>query len=130
MENIVPREKWLYNDRGMMKWMGWLLSDHSAYMDEEKIKERKQPQHTQMKSGQISERLNNSWLHANEVLIQVNVLEDDYLIPEFKGIVAGFGSGQIYLQLDNSEFKILQVEQIRWIGSVKDGKWWDDEYPL
>lgn len=25
MENNVPREKWLYPDRGMKKWLGWIL---------------------------------------------------------------------------------------------------------
>ena len=40
MENNVPREKWLYPDRCMKKWLGWILSDHSAYMEEASISER------------------------------------------------------------------------------------------
>ncbi|POD88767.1 hypothetical protein S101258_00481 [Lactiplantibacillus plantarum subsp. plantarum] len=35
MERVVPREKWLYDDRGMMKWMGWILAGHSAYLETE-----------------------------------------------------------------------------------------------
>ncbi|WP_288530584.1 hypothetical protein [uncultured Lactiplantibacillus sp.] len=33
MERVVPCEKWLYDDRGMMKWMGWILAGHSAYLE-------------------------------------------------------------------------------------------------
>ena len=40
MENNVPREKWLYPDRCMKKWLGWILSDHSAYMEKASISER------------------------------------------------------------------------------------------
>ncbi len=28
----VPRDQWLYNDRGMMKWLGYFLSDHTQDM--------------------------------------------------------------------------------------------------
>ena len=39
MENNVPQEKWLYPDRCMKKWLGWILSDHSAYMEKASISE-------------------------------------------------------------------------------------------
>lgn len=28
----VPKEKWLYHDRCMAKWMGFFMSDHTEYM--------------------------------------------------------------------------------------------------
>lgn len=32
----VPRDQWLYNDRGMMKWLGYFLSDHTQDMTDKK----------------------------------------------------------------------------------------------
>lgn len=126
MEQIVPREKWLYNDRGMMKWMGWLLSDHSAFMENAKGKELVHPAKPEMDEEKINNQLQQAWNNSNEVSIQINVLENDSYLPEFIGRVVGFDSGQIYLQLSEGETKLLHVEEIRSVELIKNGKWWAD----
>ncbi len=35
----VQRDQWLYNDRGMMKWLGYFLSDHTQDMTDKKSEE-------------------------------------------------------------------------------------------
>ncbi|MCH4007926.1 DNA-directed RNA polymerase subunit beta [Companilactobacillus sp.] len=127
MERIVPRDKWLYNDRGMMKWMGWLLSDHSAFMEGEKNKENLQPILPQMGVVDISDRLQQAWESADYVSIQLNVLNHDNFVPELVGVVVGFDAGRIYLQMDSGETKLLRVEEIRSVIPVREDKWWNDD---
>ncbi|AKP66813.1 hypothetical protein [Companilactobacillus ginsenosidimutans] len=130
MEQIVPREKWLYNDRGMMKWMGWLLSDHSAFMEGEKVKERLTPVKPEMEVEIISEQLKDAWENSKSVSVQINVLENDEYVPEIEGVVVGFDTGRIYLQLDSGETRLLHLEEIRCVNIQKNDKWWTDGYAL
>lgn len=39
MERSVSEVLCLYPDRGMQKWLGWILSDHSAYMEDQPYSE-------------------------------------------------------------------------------------------
>ena len=119
-----------HQDRGMMKWMGWLLSDHSAFMEGEKIKERRQPIKKEMDVEKISERLKKAWEDSSSVSIQINVMENNDLVPEIEGVVVGFDTGRIYLQLDSGETRLLHTEEIRCVELQKSGKWWTDGYTI
>lgn len=109
MERIAPREKWLYNDRGMMKWMAWLLSDHSAFMDAEK----KQEQAVTMATEKFSIILKGAWERVKLVSIQLNMLEDDQFVTDIHGVILGYGEGSVTLQLDNGHTRTILVEEIR-----------------
>ena len=64
MENNVPREKWLYPDRCMKKWLGWILSDHSAYMEKASISERPVEPKPEQSQETISDILEDAWQNA------------------------------------------------------------------
>lgn len=74
--NNVPRERWLYNDRGMAKWMGWLLSDHSAYLNEAAKSDLPAAPLSEMTAEDIDSTLQNAWLNSKAVSIQLAPLYD------------------------------------------------------
>lgn len=130
MEQIVPREKWLYNDRGMMKWMGWLLSDHSAFMEKSKLQEAGKDVKPEMDQRQVSKNLASAWENGEVVTIQMNSIEDNSFVPEIKGQVIGFNAGQIYLLLEEGTTSRLNVENIRYVTATPSQKWWLDDNAL
>lgn len=85
MERVVPREKWLYDDRGMMKWMGWILAGHSAYLETEQQQQRPTPARPEMALPQIDSVLQTSWQEGAAVTLQLNVLENNQHVAEFSG---------------------------------------------
>lgn len=129
MEHVVPREQWLYNDRGMMKWMGWLLSDHSAYMDSQR---RDNQRHNyvaeQMDLTVINQVLQQSWTTSQAVEIQLNILDNSQFVPMITGIVGGFDEGRIYLEQSDGQIVVLEVEQIRNVTMSSKQKWWLNDY--
>lgn len=130
MEQIVPREKWLYNDRGMMKWMGWLLSDHSAFIEKSKIKESAGEIKPEMNQQQISQNLAKAWENGEIVTIQMNLIEANSYVPEIKGQVIGFNTGQIYVLLEEGTTRRLTVGDIRYVLKTTSQKWWLNDNSL
>lgn len=124
MERIVPREKWLYDDRGMIKWMGWILSDHSAYM--EGASQQAQPREVkpEMAAAEISANLQTAWKSGQTVLIQSDTLENNCFTAEYQGTVAGYQGDQIYLQLANDSVKFFHLDEIRYVELQAAEKWW------
>lgn len=130
MERIVPREKWLYNDRGMMKWMGWLLSDHSAFMEKAKGKETPTTIKPEMDTRSISNNLARAWERKQTIIIQMNAIEGNAFVPEMKGQIIGFNAGQVYLLGEDGSTKLLYVENIRYAALSNDQKWWMNDDTL
>lgn len=130
MEQIVPREKWLYNDRGMMKWMGWLLSDHSAFMERSKRLESIKDVKPEMDQQQISQNLASAWENGAMATIQMNTIEANTFVPEIKGQIIGFNAGQIYVLLEEGTTKRLYVGDIRYVTTTPSQKWWLDDNSL
>ena len=126
MERIVPREKWLYNDRGMMKWMGWLLSDHSAFLDSVHTSERPRHIDDEMDNLSISNCLQSSLDYSKSITIQLDILNNNNYVPEIHGIVAGFDSNQVYLYLEDGSVKSIFAEDIRYAEIEERDKWWNE----
>ena len=124
MENNVPREKWLYPDRCMKKWLGWILSDHSAYMEEAAISE----QPVQPKPEQTQETINgvleDAWQNSKIVAVQIGTPYDDRLLPDIEGAVIGHWDDQVYLQLKTGEMKSINAAEIRNVQLLNPDRWW------
>ncbi|MBQ0835818.1 hypothetical protein [Lactiplantibacillus pentosus] len=130
MERVVPREKWLYDDRGMMKWMGWILAGHSAYLETEQQQQRPTPARPEMALPQIDSVLQTSWQEGAAVTLQLNVLENNQHVAEFSGQVIGFNADQVYVQLNTQHLKTVYLEDIRWAALATSEKWWDHDDTL
>lgn len=124
MERNVPRELWLYPDRGMKKWLGWILSDHSAYMESQAIDEKPTPEKTEQKASVIDQILQTAWEQGQVVAIQLNALYDGQYRRDLEGPILGYADGQIYLQRKDGLVLPVQVEDIRHIDVLDATKWW------
>lgn len=130
MENIVPREKWLYDDRGMMNWMGWILADHSAYLEHEQRQHQARPVMPEMTAQQITESLRVSWENRVAVTIQLNILNQETYVPVMVGTVVGFNHDQTYLRLSDGTLKTVQLRTIRAVTLGRNEKWWLHANPI
>lgn len=124
MENIVPREKWLYNDRGMMNWMGWILADHSAYLESEQKHQQINPVKPEMTIAEINRLLQSNWQQRMAITIQLNVIRQDWYAPAVTGTVVGFNDECTYLQLTDGALKAVKVQTIRNVSLADRTKWW------
>lgn len=125
VENNVPRELWLYPDRGMMKWMGWLLSDHSAYLEEAAKSEKPQQPLSEMTFADINATLQTAWEQSQSVAVQLAALYNDQYLPLIEGAVVGLVDGQVYLQPKSGRPRMLAVADIRHVEPLDTTKWWD-----
>ena len=124
MERNVPRELWLYPDRGMKKWLGWILSDHSAYMESQAVDEIPTPEKPEQKASVIDQTLQTAWEQGQVVAIQLNALYDGQYRRDLEGPILGYADGQIYLQRKDGLVLSVQVEDIRHIDVLDATKWW------
>lgn len=116
----VPQENWLYHDRGMMKWMGFFMSDHTVYMDQQKGKEAAERPLPQMESTVIDRLLQQSWRQTNPLSLQVD-RGDHY--QTVAGIVIGYEQELVYLQ-GESGLMTIKFATIRHVTLKKAEKWW------
>lgn len=124
MAQVVPREKWLYDDRGMIKWMGWILSDHSAYMEQASQQARPREIKPEMSVDQISANLQTAWERKQAVVLQSDTLENNCFTAEYQGQVVGYQGDQIYLQLANDSVKFFHLDELRYVALQTAEKWW------
>ncbi|WP_125583154.1 LSm family protein [Lacticaseibacillus suibinensis] len=124
MERNVPRELWLYPDRGMKKWLGWILSDHSAYMESQAIDEKPTPEKPEQKASVIDQILQTAWEQGQVVAIQLNALYDGQYRRDLEGAILGYADSQIYLQRKDGLVLPVQVEDIRHIDVLDATVWW------
>ncbi len=123
-ERIVPREQWLYDDRGMMKWMGWLLSDHSAFMENAKQAEKPVPVKSEMTPTEIQRTLQTAFEQNRAVWIQPNIIADGQYVPEVGGYPVTFYAGRVYLEQAGHQLWMIHVETIRHVALQSNEKWW------
>lgn len=113
MESNVPRELWLYDDRCMKKWQGWILSDHSQYMENETAAEAPVQPLAEQPFAVINERLQRSWENALVVSIQSSdVYGGNYSRP-VEGACVGLSDGQCYLQGKDGAIHAFSIEDMR-----------------
>lgn len=114
----VPMDQWLYPDRGMIKWLGYFLSDHTQDMTDKKIAEAPTIRLPQQDAKTIDKLLQISWRNAMQITLQLNA--DGYLnVCNLDGIVIGAYDQSIYFQTD--KLITISVADIRH-ASLKKGR--------
>lgn len=100
-----------YQDRGMLKWQGFFLSDHTAALSKkERLKKSScRPQQT---LPMIIELLIRSWQSRKDIVIQLNQIDTDQKITEFQGVIQCFDEKQVYLKI-NQHFQPVDISEIR-----------------
>lgn len=111
-----------YHDRGMKKWAGFYLSEHTAIIESAKTTRRKEnPQKPQMSVEEISTLLHHAQLKVIQVSIQLESVDgegryDDDVV----GQVAGYDELGIYINREK-----VGYDEIRHVELYQPLKWSD-----
>lgn len=123
-ERIVPRELWLYDDRCMMNWMGWLLADHSAYLEQEAVSGAPRAALVKMTAAAIEACLQQAWTQEQAVAIQMEALYGAPYLPDIEGQVLGTDVGRVFLQQADGRVQTVTVADIRHVRLIARPHWW------
>lgn len=103
-----------YKDRGKMKWMGLMLSDHSESLKRMKQAEEKEPSPKPKQSlAEIGEILMIAYSTGRPVLIQANFLQNGHYFKDVPCMISGTYEEKIYLLLKNGNIVHTTIEDIR-----------------
>ena len=114
---LFMEAKKVYEDRGMLKWIGFYLSDQTAAINKD-VKERSKvnPKKEQLTGEEIERILNEARIKSKPVAIQLNNLDSDAQFDDdVTGMIRGYDSLGIYI--DNKRVlydEIRNVEFYDW----------------
>lgn len=124
---ITP-EQLGYKDRGIMKWMGLMLSDHTEALKKEAEDSRLvevQPKE-EMTEEDIAQMLYQAFSSNSPVAIQANALRrDGNYYKDVECIVSGYVDNQIHLSLKNGRSTSCTLDQIRNVEMMDPLDWYN-----
>lgn len=114
-----------YKDRGKMKWLGLILSDHTEALSkmtkEERLKEiEAKPQQSLV---EISELLSQAYHTGHPVLIQANILQNGTYFKDVPCMVSGTFEEKIYLLLKDGRLINTILDDIRHVELMNPMDW-------
>lgn len=117
-----------YQDRGMQKWAGFYLAEHSQQI-EQKATQPEVKRKEEQTIEKISQCLFELWQQKIPGIIQLNqVIEDQY--QEYKGYVIGFSEDEIIVQSMDNEVYSFPQRIIRHVEPSKKQKWYKEGGPF
>lgn len=129
MRNIIRAtpEELEYKDRGIVKWLGMMLSDHSEALKKESLKNKKlevKPK-KEMTEMEISNILYKAFVDETPVLIQANALNNGCYYQDLKCKVFGSVENRVYLQLKDGRSVSCTLADIRNVEMMANLEWYD-----
>lgn len=102
-----------YVDRGMMKWQGMYLSEHTTALADERYKDDfRLKKHNPMTKQKIYKLLEFAFMKRKKISIQINFKDvDGNIFNYIEGRIVGFGDYSVWL--DNKES--VSIEEIEYI---------------
>lgn len=112
-----------YQDRGMMKWQGFYLSEHSSAMRQWQAEERNPVSTDQMESEEKAQLLSQSMLNSFEIVLKMKPgrLEDE----QIGSVREWLSPSEILFESRQHKLKHVSVAKILNIKKA-DLKEWDD----
>lgn len=100
-----------YHDRGMLKWQGFYLSDHTSALNKVKAEREKTTEYRpQQNLKEISQTLAKAYANNKTVEIQLNKLnKNDIIEPLIETKIKGYNDENIIIE--NERF--FSIESIR-----------------
>lgn len=122
---LLNPDKLGYKDRGIKKWQGMMLSDHSEALKMMKAEDEKSdiPAKEEMTIEEVSTVLYEAYLTKSPVAIQANVLRNGQFYPDVHCLVMGYLGDKIILQLKNGRVKRVNIDLIRNVEVYNVLKW-------
>ncbi|EAF8786880.1 MULTISPECIES: hypothetical protein [Enterococcus] len=111
-----------YQDRGMVKWAGFYLSEHTDTLNDQMTREKNCPQQKmQMDIDEIGTILSEAQRRNKEIAIQIEERDSNgYYKPDTVGVIKGFDELGIFV--GNTK---IGYDEIRHVAFSNDLKWSD-----
>lgn len=102
-----------YHDRGMLKWAGYFLSDHTSALQQNKKTEQPEVLLAAQPLDKVSELLADAWQHQRRVHLQLNQLQKSEIVESMTGLVVGFFDNVIGIQITDEQISNIELTEIR-----------------
>lgn len=102
-----------YHDRGMLKWAGYFLSDHTSALKQNKQNVKPEILQAAQSLDQVSELLADAWEHHLRVHLQLNQLQESEIVESMTGLVVGFYDNVIGIQGVDEKINNIELTEIR-----------------
>nr|DAE24292.1 MAG TPA: YolD-like protein [Siphoviridae sp. ctJhT5] len=114
-----------YDDRGMAKWMGFYLSEHTSEMEKDNtIRNTIYYRREKMSEIEISSILDTAYRYRYSVIIQLNALNTEgFAFEDVTGVVEGFNGNKLYLSDVETGIQIVSINSINHIALSTTEKW-------
>ena len=112
-----------FHDRGMKKWGGYFLSEHTAFLSKRFQQQRKRyPQKRQMTSTEIAEVIQRAIIKQKAVTIQLEEVDEN---GEYQEDVSGLiqGGDELGLYVGSQSPTKVMFEEIRNIQISEPRRW-------
>lgn len=111
-----------YQDRGMVKWAGFYISEHTDTLNDQMTREKNCPQQKmQMDIDEIGTILSEAQRRNKEIAIQIEERDSNgYYKPDTVGVIKGFDELGIFV--GNTK---IGYDEIRHVAFSNDLKWSD-----
>lgn len=116
-----------YKDRGKMKWMGMMLSDHAEALKKQKKATQSAiiiPKEKQTLE-EISTFLYKSYTLKKPLALQLDIVKDGSYLPDIEGIAKGFKEEQVYIKLRDHQIRQIALDDIRHIHWIDSAQWFE-----
>lgn len=114
-----------YDDRGMAKWMGFYLSEHTSEMEKDNtIRNTIYYRREKMSEIEISSILDTAYRYRYSVIIQLDALNTEgFAFEDVTGVVEGFNENKLYLSDVETGIQIVSINSINHIALSTTEKW-------
>ncbi|MER2063683.1 MAG: hypothetical protein ABS873_03470 [Alkalibacterium sp.] len=116
-----------YKDRGKMKWIGLMLSDHAEALKKQKQGARDTliaPKPRQSME-EISRCLYRSYTNKKPLAIQLDILSEGRYLPDIEGFVVGVKGDAVFIRQRDRTLKRIILEDIRHIDWLNASDWFE-----
>lgn len=123
----VTPEQFGYEDRGIVKWFGMMLSDHLEVLKKEEVDRQMltvAPKN-EMTEIEISKALFHAYADDYPILIQANIIKNGNYYKDIECKVLGYDDNQIYLLLRDGRTVSCTLDQIRNVECMDFFEWYD-----
>ncbi|WP_040981158.1 hypothetical protein [Oceanobacillus jeddahense] len=123
----VTPEQFGYKDRGMVKWLGMMLSDHSEALKKEEADDQLMEVEAkeEMMEEEIAKVLYKAFTTGSPVLIQANVMQNGNYYKDLECKVSGYTENQIHLFLKDGRVTNCTLGEIRNVEMMNSLDWYD-----
>lgn len=121
----VTPEQLGYKDRGILKWQGMILSDHTDALKKELSNYHEIEPKVEMSEEEISIVLHKAYKNSHPVSIQANVIQNGNYFKDVQCVVIGQIDNKLCLQLKDGRTTSCTLEEIRNVEMMDPLDWYD-----